>query len=67
MTIIVVLVLRRLVVLNVKASVVKNGEVIADCVPGNPDGILLLQNLYQLGCRERMFCIGVLKQVLVQV
>ena len=67
MTVIVVLVLRRLIVLNVKATVVENGEVIADCVPRNLDSILLFQNLYQLRGRERMFCICVMKQVLVQI
>ena len=65
--IIVVLVLRRFVVLNVKATIVKNGEVIADCVSGNLDGILLFQNLDQLSGRERMFCIGMFKEVLVQI
>ena len=53
--------------LNVKATVVKDGEVIADCVPGNLDGILLFQKLDQLGSRERVFCVGVMKEVLVQI
>ena len=64
-TIIVIFVLCRLVVLNVKATIVKNGKIITDCVPGNVDSILLFQNLHQFSCREWMLCIGVLKEVLV--
>ena len=40
--IIVVLVLSRLIVFNVKVAVVENATIIADCVSGNPDDILLL-------------------------
>ena len=67
MTIIVVLVLRRLVVFDMKATVMKYSKVIADCVPGNLDSILLFQNLDQLSGRERMLCIGVFKEVLIQI
>jgi hypothetical protein len=42
----VVLVLNRLILFNVKVTVVENAKTIADCVSGNPDDLLLLQNLY---------------------
>ena len=60
-TIIVLLVLHRLVVFDMKATVMEHGKIIADCVSGNLDGILLFQNLHQLGSREWMFCICMLK------